>query len=483
MQKITLYLCLLILCSCSKNFDPRNTFTTEQIRSDYALMRQALTEAHPGVYRYTSPDSIRWIFDKVEKQLDHAMTEREFRRITNPVFAMIRCGHTDIYASNGYLKYAKKHPQKDLPFSTNFLEGKIRITQNMSTDSTLKIGDEIVQIDNRTIAEIIAQMRETMSSDGYNQTFKTTLINQGFDSYYRFLYGQPDSLKVVVRDSSQQLKTLNLKLKKPSKGIAKKDTTTKIALKPPKISKADLKRTLKFSNNDSSLAILDINTFSDGSHKSFYKRAFRQIQEKGIKHLVIDLRNNGGGHSDASIKLMSYLLDSNFVVYDSVYSPIRKPTINRYYRWKFIRFISRNFLSRSLPNGGILHRATGKVQKPTSKYHFDGNTYILTNGRTFSAASIFASMAQLHQKKAVVIGRETGGGRYGCNAFIAPNIVLPNTQTRVRLPMYKLLLHIPGKDVGRGVMPDYPVDYTFKQAQAGIDEDMVKVYNLIKAGN
>lgn len=480
MRKIIFGILLFVIWGCGKNYNPKLTYSPQQLNEDYALMRLALTEAHPGIYRYTSPDSMRWIFDKVEKQLDRPMTEQEFRRTTNPIFSLLRCGHTDIYSSKGFGKYIKKHPPKALPIDVDYLEKKLLVGKNRSSDSTIKVGTEILKIDNRPASEIIAQMREMMASDGYNQTFKNTLINLSFDGYYRFLYGEADSIRVTVKDSASSIRDILLKTKKLKKSTAKKDSTAKILPLPQKTSKADLKRTLKFSSRDSTLAILDINTFSDNTHRIFYRRAFKTIAKKGAKNLVIDLRNNGGGQSEASIKLMSYLLDSNYVVYDSAYSPIRKPSFNKYYSWKFVRFFSRNFLSKKMPNGGLLNRVSGKVYKPTKKFHFDGNTYILTNGGTFSAASIFASITQLNDKTVKVIGRETGGGRYGCNAFISPYVFLPNTHTRVRLPMYKLMLHVPGKDMGHGVMPDYPIDYTFKDAINGRDVDMEKVYELIR---
>ena len=112
MSKTAIILLAFSLFGCSQSFDPKRTFTPTQLREDYAIMRQALVEAHPGIYRYTSPDSMRLIFDKTEKLLDHDMTQREFRRVTSPVFSLLRCGHTDIYSSSGYLKYIKKHHQK-----------------------------------------------------------------------------------------------------------------------------------------------------------------------------------------------------------------------------------------------------------------------------------------------------------------------------------------------------------------------------------
>ncbi len=488
-HKFAYFSCLLIivvLAGCGPKFDPKKTYTTAEIKSDFDLMKSALIEAHPGIYRYTSPDSIRWIFDKVEKKLDHDMTEREFRLVVNPVFSYIRCGHTDIYQSRGYARYIKKNKPHEFPLGTSFLENKLRINQNRSKDTTLKIGQEIVALDGKPIDQIVAEMRETISSDGYNQTFKNTLINNNFGSYYRYLKLNPDTFKITVKDSVGNITSHTLTFLKPSKPTKKADST---AIKPkptvpipqtPKVSKADLRHTFKISDKDSTVAILDLNTFSDPTYNRFYRQSFKKVNEKGIKHLVIDLRNNGGGQSAACIKLLSYLLDSSFVVYDSVTAPVKVPSFNQYLDTKLFRFLSRNFWCKKLPNGQLLNKETAKTHKPSKRYHFEGHTYVLTNGGSFSASAIFASIAQLNGKRVSVVGRETGGGQYGCNAFISPYLTLPNTQAKVRMPMFKIVLKVPGKDIGRGVMPNYPVDYTFKEAQKGIDLDMEKVLELVK---
>jgi C-terminal processing protease CtpA/Prc len=482
-------LIIFLLSGCGRNFDPKKTYSTAELKSDFELMKNALVEAHPGVYRYTSPDSMRWIFDKVAAQLNHDMNEREFRAIVNPVFSYIRCGHTDIYQSRGYGRYVKKNKPNEFPLGTAFLENKLRIDRNRSKDTTLKIGQEIVAIDGKPIADIIAEMRETISSDGYNQTYKNTLINNNFGSYYRYIRLNPDTFKITVKDSVGSITTHTLTYLKPPKPTKKPDSTvTKskptipIPTTPPapKLSKAAQRHTFKISEKDSTLAILDLNTFSDQTYRRFYRQSFKKIKQNGIKNLVIDLRNNGGGRSAASIRLMSYLLDSAFVVYDSIVAYGSVPSFNKHLDTKLFRFMSRNFWSKKLPNGQLLNKETAKVHKPTKQYHFGGTTYVLTNGGSFSASAIFASITQLNSKRVFVVGRETGGGRYGCNAFISPYLTLPNTQARVRMPMFKILLHVPGRDIGRGVIPNYSVDYTFRDTQKGIDLDVVKVMELVK---
>lgn len=79
-----------------------------------------------------------------------------------------------------------------------------------------------------------------------------------------------------------------------------------------------------------------------------------------------------------------------------------------------------------------------KTFKPKTKNNFKGKVYILTNGPTFSASALFCN-AMKGQPGVTLVGEETGGGWYGNNGIIIPDIVLPNTKIRVRLPLFRLL--------------------------------------------
>lgn len=481
----------LLFSSCSRQYVPTTAYSVEQIQHDFKLMRHALEESHPGLYRYTSPDSIRWIFDQTEKQLDHPMTELEFRRTVNPIFSYIRCGHTDIYPSKEYSKYIKKNKPKEFPLGLYFVENKLRILQNRTDDSTLVVGTEVVAIDGQPATDIVAKMRQLVPSDGYNQTFKTTVINGNFGGFYRYLYGNKETFEVTVQDSLGKKRSLRLSFNKPPKPTKKAATAAKPAPNtPPKppvaapklMVKTNAKlRTLKLSEKDSTVAILDINTFSDDRYHRFYRRSFKALKTQNIKHLIIDLRANGGGKSDASINLMSYLLDANYVVYDSANALTLRPSYQQYYSHKFPRWFTRHFWSKKLPDGRRSSRSAQRVHKPNSKNGFKGKVYLLTNGGSFSAASIFPSMIQQYNPRAVVIGRETGGGRHGCNAFISPYLTLPHTHAKVRIPVFKLVLNIPGADLGHGVQPNVPVEYRFEDVKKARDLDIERAYELINA--
>ena len=57
-----------------------------------------------------------------------------------------------------------------------------------------------------------------------------------------------------------------------------------------------------------------LSSFSENSGKDFAK-AMSRLQETGIKNLVLDLRNNGGGYLNAALEISSSLLPKNSVVF------------------------------------------------------------------------------------------------------------------------------------------------------------------------
>jgi C-terminal processing protease CtpA/Prc len=473
-------------CVSVKNYDPNHKFSPQQLQSDFALMRQALEEGHPGMYRYITKDSMNYWFERTAALLNRDMTEREFRNTINPLISYVRCGHTDVYASLKGIKYAKKKKPKLMPIQTIVAEGQLRVWNNNSNDTTLRRGEVVLAVDGQTTEQLFAQIRDVSPSDGYNTTYKDLIIANNFPAQYRLLYGEKDSIRITVRDSLNQVRTVLLTERKavvkPKKPTSVPSTPPKPATPPaPKVSKQDKRRTLKFSTIDSATAVLDINTFGDRSYKKFYRRSFKQIaQRPHIRNLILDLRSNGGGRSAASADLIGYVVNQPYRYYARATARFRRPSFNRHLNQKFPRFVIRNFFSSKLPDGGMEHVWSGKVFKPHTRYHFDGDVYVLANGGTFSAAAIFTAVTQ-GQSRATVIGRETGGGRKGLNANFMPYLNLPQTQVRIRFPMFKLITDAPGEDVGRGVFPDYPVQYTYKDYHpVSKDTDMDKAYELIK---
>ena len=117
--------------------------------------------------------------------------------------------------------------------------------------------------------------------------------------------------------------------------------------------------------------------------------------------------------------------------------------------------------------------------KPRKKHHFDGKIYLLTGGNSFSATTLVLKAVQ-GQPNVKIIGEETGGGAYGNTAWMIPDVKLPETGVRFRLPKFRLVMDKDLVKTGRGVMPDIFVRATPEYILRGVDPKIEVVKEMIK---
>ena len=235
---------------------------------------------------------------------------------------------------------------------------------------------------------------------------------------------------------------------------------------------------------DTSFALMTINSFSKGHLKNFFKRSFRKLHKKNINNLVIDIRANGGGDINNYVLLAKFLRNTPFKVADTAYSKNKNFGLyTKYITSGFFNNIGLFFLTHKGKDSnyhfGFWERHTFM---PKRKNHFDGNVYVLTNGLTFSASTLFCNAVKGEQN-ITLVGEETGGGWYGNSGIMIPDIKLPNTKLRIRLPFFRIVQykHIGVK--GTGVIPDVYVGPVYKDVINDADTKIEKVKEMIKENN
>src|SRR5258708_18330406 len=115
---------------------------------------------------------------------------------------------------------------------------------------------------------------------------------------------------------------------------------------------------------------------------------------------------------------------------------------------------------------------------PIQKHHCNGQVDILTGGNSFSATCLFAG-ALKGQKNVILVGEETGGGYYGNTAWMIPNVTLPVTGIRFRLPRYRLVVDKAREKNGLGVVPDVPAPPSGEAILKRLDFKTAKAKELI----
>ncbi|MDB5197130.1 MAG: hypothetical protein JWP88_1501 [Flaviaesturariibacter sp.] len=456
---LSLLLCVW-MCSCvvSKGYRPNQKIPREATEADYSLFQSILEEDHPGIYWYTPKDSMDYYFEKGRSMLRDSMTEPQFKNVLSYVLSKIRCGHTTTRSSRQYEKGGDTIRNRFFPLVLKLWPDTAIITQNLNRrDSIVTRGSILTAIDGRPMQQIVDSLFQYLSTDGYNLTHKyQTLSNRGaFGSSYTAVFGTKPRYTVNFIDTLGKERTGTV-----SAYALARDTSRRTPLPMPKPSRKERRKLALTANRnlriDTALntAFMELNTFTkSGKLRPFFRQTFKKLRKESISNLVIDLRSNGGGSVTMSNLLTKYISDHRFKIADSLFTVARKTNYRQYQQSAFWNKLFMMFFTHKRSDGAYhFSWFEERYFRPRVRNHFSGNTYILNGGNTFSASTLVAEALRL-QANVTLIGEETGGGAYGNNAWLIPDITLPKTGVRFRLPQFRLVID-KDQPKGYGVQPE-----------------------------
>jgi Peptidase family S41 len=481
-------------CSVSKSgFTPSKKYSPEELNKDYSIFRGALEESHPGVYWYTPKNEMDSYFDWGKQQIKDSLNEEDFRKVLSYVISKINCGHTVTRASKAFLKYRDTSFNKIFPLSlkiwpasNSFATDTATIAANLiRKDSTLTRGVVVKQIDHRPISTILDTLCQYISSDGYNLTHKYQALSNrgGFGAAFISVFGQKENYYIDYLDTDGKEKSATIPSYNPRADSSNRAAITRFARANRSERKKQITLATRNTRFDSlnKIAFMDLGSFGRNLRlKSFFRNSFKEMKKRKTSHLVIDVRGNGGGSVTNSTFLTKFIADRKFKVADSLYANTRNSRYKKYIDGYFFNRLFMIFMT-ARKNDGKYHFGYFERHyfKPKKKNHFNGNVYILTGGNSFSATTLFTQTVK-QQNNVTVVGEETGGGAYGNSAWLIPDLTLPLTGIRFRLPLFRLVIdkNIP-KD-GRGVQPEITALPTTEAIRRGADYKMEKVMELIR---
>ena len=476
-----IYCCLLLFITCfsctaqHKKFDIQKTYAVEEVLQDINYTEKYLLKFHPDPYRYISKDSLHAFIEAIKLKITKPLNEMQVRFYLKQIVAKIGCGHTDVAASKAYVKTVEKLSRPILPLNTFLLNNKKMIViNNLSSDSTIKAGDEIISIDGHPLDTVLKTVFSVFTTDGYNETYKKRGIKyEWFKYYYSFCYGFKPLYTIKLKNNTGAAYTCKL-----NAISSLKDTL--ILPKKDSINYIQKTKTCRYSVIDYTkpIAVIDINAFSGRHWKRFFRRTFKDIKEKHIENVVIDLRDNGGGQINDGINFLSYLIHKRFKAsFDRKANLlVFNPKLKMNFGTRITPLLFTFFMPEKIKNGRLKHYFFGI---PKHRNAFKGNVFVLINGKSFSMSCIAATYLK-YKANATVIGEETGGNIAGSNAIINGTLYMPHTHVRIFVPFYHIYHDLNVENNGHGLMPDYSTFYTKEDVLEAMDPDMRKVKELIK---
>jgi hypothetical protein len=479
---------IIFFCSCAsskKNYNPAKKYAPETLQQDFAVLRHTLEAKHPALYWYTPKEKMDDYFEKYYAVIKDSMTEQQFAWLAvAPMIDKIHCGHTSMSLSKSYSKWVKGKLIPSFPLYLKIWNDTMAVYGNLNfkKDSVFKRGTLVTSINGIPNKIMIKYMLEYLVEDGYAHNVNYIRISGNFPYYHRNILGLSKTYTVGYLDSTGQEQKAILPLFVPLKDSTKKDSTKKdTVIKKVKIPKAQRLLQYRSFKIDSTkkYATMVLNTFTDGHLRRFFRRSFKQLRKEKINNLVLDIRNNGGGRVGMSTLLTKYISRQPFKIADTVSTHARGlGKYSKYIKGGKLNNFQMFFSSRKNKDGNYHIRRMEKHFYQPKKNNYDGKVYVITSGPTFSASTLFCNAVK-GQGGITLVGEETGGGWYGNSGIMIPNVTLPNTGVRVRLPLFKLVQVNHGQTKGTGVIPDVLVPPSYDALLKGYDKKMQVVRELI----
>ncbi|MEN8125427.1 MAG: S41 family peptidase [Bacteroidota bacterium] len=422
--------------SSIKDFnDIRNKkYITKELKADYGFLIDKLKEHHPQMYSYSSEDSFDIMITNTNNNINSELTLEEYYKLIVPIVDNVKCSHTGMRLPNKY--------QQAINIYGNFLPIKLSIINNKAhylsnycnVDSEILPGSEVLSINKLPIKDIITSLQKYIPSEGNNMTTKYNELDKNFNSYY-YLLDNSEIFDVEYLISGIEKKTISLPACSFNDFVLKE--------------KPDSNLPVEFKiDEEKSVAFLKIRSFAFPDIEGYIQQmddTFELLKNKSIQNLVIDLRDNKGGHPIFAAQLFSYLIEKDFIYFK--------------------------------PNPDVKEFEPLYKTMQNSEYSFKGKIYAFVNGGSLSTTGHLISLMKYHTN-ATFIGEEPGSSFY-CNDQ-SMQVVLPNTGIEVNIPQTTFETAISGFNKNETFPIDYKVNNSLRDLLNGKDSYMELFYRIIE---
>jgi hypothetical protein len=423
-RSAAILICFIALHGFSQMGFQAKKLSASALKNDFLVLKDTLQKIHPGLYRYKNKTAMDNLFDSCYRSIRDSMNVLDFYTLTRFVIAAIQDGHTNCKLPQDQMnEFFEKAGV--FPAMVMFIHNKPFILCSRQNDSLAE--SELLSIDNHPAGEITQRLFRYIQSDAGIESHKNWELPEYFQMLFYTVYGAGEKFAVTYKT-----KTGNVQ-----KCVLHADFIKNIICAHPFTRPA---RYLNLEYKPGGIAVLTLKTFFNGfleqtkeNFKTFLDSSFRDINNRKVRKLIIDVRGNQGGNDNNGEILYSYLTTGPF----------------KYYR--SLETVTKTFSEKDAPDLAL--------QQP-SPDNYTGQVFVLANGRSFSGVAEFSSIVKTNNR-GVFIGEACGGGYYGNTSGSEENVVLPNSQISVRVPMVKYTMEVRKLPSGEnGIIPDYVYDYS-----------------------
>ncbi|HEX2642799.1 MAG TPA: S41 family peptidase [Thermoanaerobaculia bacterium] len=459
-----------------------------ELQADFAVLKRALEELHPGLYRYNTREQMAAHFAELQAALNRDLTIPEAYLAISTFTAKIRCGHSHANFVNQpkAVAAALTRGAGRVPFTFRWIDRRMIVTGSFAGAESLKPGTEILSLNGVPAGTVLDRLLTITRADGSNDAKRVSQLEAtadyelgAFDVFFPLFFPLPDG-------------RLQLQIREPLTG--KKGALTVPAIPwerprnpnpPPSPRGSDPVWAIQFLDADT--AYLPMSTWalydSKWDWKAALKQTFDDLARRKTANLIVDLRDNEGGQ-DVGDEILSRVIQK----------PLAAPAFERRVRYRkapddLIPYLDtwdpsfKDWKTAATDLGNGFYRlvrewesAEGDVIQPVGP-RFEGKLWVLVSANNSSATFQFAQAVQ-EAKAGTLVGQPTGGNRRGINGGAFFFLRLPNSKIEVDIP---LIGYFPAAEQpDTGVQPDIAVQPSAEDIARGIDRELATVRERIK---
>ena len=488
---LIMVLCFSFTLSASNGLLDKG-ISKEEAAADLNLYFKLIDEQHGNPYLYIAREDFKQLIaDKIEAM----PAQVSVQMISNTLIELnqkIRCGHTSVTFSANSFRAISQTPNF-FPYPVSIIDGSLFVDFE---DGNLPFGAKLTEINGVDATTVLNELSRLPVTDGFIETKVIRDIEKKFGHYFLMKYGASQEFKVAyeMQDGTQGSAIV-------AAGTATEMLSNNYYRPVYKTNERYLHFTHMASLDNNNTLVMTLNTFN-AKPEWFLNRMMSRYDEEAQKfnfdNLVIDIRNNEGG--DRRLLNILYQLVSGQTLSDPSVNSTRTLDINV----EQLRAVNGNiandaavkaedYLSKRFVNAQDGKFATEqidwyagdfKLDLDLSKLKFEGQVYVLTSGKTYSAAADLARILG-NLDNVTLIGEETGGAHTARTANMLLNYELPNTSMKVQVPVvYEEFVNtVKENGHGRGTFPDYFVTQTYEDMMSRKDTAFEFALNLIEENN
>lgn len=400
----------------------------EELKKDIDAWFDWIHATHPDL-SYTVKDMD--VFYKSIAQIKDSITSPlkvlEFWKRISPLNSQLSDGHTFVgYINSGIVEDYVSKGGVLFPFEVLFNKNSLVIQSFIDGKPTDYKGYQIVEINTIPIGTLTASLLSRINGD--SEEHRKALLQTKFAIFHMLMYGEQNEFSIKIRQGKKE-KTISV---------------SGLSILPKLYREETFEDNFNFKILDRGNAVLTIKSFWWDDKERYYDymdNAFTSLKEKKISHLIIDIRENGGGDDVFWMDgILKYIAD--------------KP-----YRWgsNYKKKIIAKYRDAGEVIGSI---KTGEIDTliPVDMYitnKFKGKVSVLIGPYTYSSSILFANTIQDYSFGQLV-GEPTGGksGQTGSIQFLK----MPHSGLMAVSPRF-YLERPNGGNPTEPVVPDIVIDY------------------------